>query len=269
MGELFDNAGNHAFYVSVVVNNANDIIGKIAIRGTKKLKSVSTFSLQGLLGKILNFERPEETEVQILYLIDFEVEREETTIEDFFKERAEAIIKKSTERVPFQGNFQINGFQGTGVQKEIEFGKQQFNERYPVSRGSMVNNLAKNLTKKEEDSMSAIILRKCLGTDFYDTVPIYTILKDIDEDPQCKDNKNLRYFLETNLDSETVTENIEELGNGMVEVDSDVVIKVYNDMKNILSLFSRGRYERVVRIINFVIDEEIKELQEELEEMKG
>lgn len=93
MGELFDNCVNHNFYLSLIVNNFEDMIAKLVYRAMP-----CAYEAKDENGEIYEIGKY-GNETAILFIHDCIIDKPEVviSIEDTFRQRLEAIIKKADE----------------------------------------------------------------------------------------------------------------------------------------------------------------------------
>lgn len=92
--ELNENCLNHVYYLSVIVNNAGSICGKVAI--ISETEQPTKFSIRNEIGKILSLNFKKREEKKIILIADCEFDTTEDTYnfkEDFIK-RVETVVNK-------------------------------------------------------------------------------------------------------------------------------------------------------------------------------
>lgn len=95
VSELEDNSPNHLLYLSVIVNNYNSIVGKIAI--FSQAKPVTSFQIRDENGKPFTmYLKGLETQENIMLTYDCEFPVENTEIDAVFEARLSVIEKKVT-----------------------------------------------------------------------------------------------------------------------------------------------------------------------------
>lgn len=246
--ELVDNCVNHSYYVSLIVNNKNEMVARLAIAGKREAVSSYTFSFSGILGKIINIKKDNKNEENVMYYVDMEVEKEESiNLDRFFVDKVTALKNKPTRSfnlTSFTGgsNVVVNTTPKTYQQKEFDF---QFEE-------------------KEDDLPANKILAKCLGGNEYQT--IQELLEEIMYyEGQPVKLEDIRFYLEQGLDQETVSEYIQEYQRYFYEVpDLETIMNVMKKFKPILNQYASSQYSRIVAIANSVIDKEIAGIRQTL-----
>jgi proteasome lid subunit RPN8/RPN11 len=75
MSELHDNSEGTDFYLSVVVNNANDIVAKIALRGnqTKEISTIHEYKTRS--GKLVKLSDKSDDSKEVLVLVDCNIDK--------------------------------------------------------------------------------------------------------------------------------------------------------------------------------------------------
>lgn len=100
MSELADNSKNHNYYLSVVVNNAMDIVAKIGIYNTCKSVVTGTKSWRNIFGQTKTSEYSYEKEEDILEYYDCKVEAEIFNVPQWFEDRVKIIDAPKTTSTP-------------------------------------------------------------------------------------------------------------------------------------------------------------------------
>lgn len=251
--ELVDNCVNHSFYVSLIVNNKNDMVARIAIPGKRKVSSDSVYSFSGILGTILNIPKKSDTEEDVMYYIEMDIEREEQVGDKFFFDRVDKII--NDHRRPtwtnkssygdigqFPSHNRINGFQKPdAVQRKIVLPEEpDISDLYPIPK---------------------LFLELLGGKD----EPLPDVFDDINKVEV--DKKEKEFYLEQCFDLDAVIEIMQSYQRdyqkqpGLKEV-----IFVMNRFKGICNYyinFNNGKYADIARNISSVIDNQLNEIQYE------
>lgn len=98
MGELHDNAPNHDFYVSLIVNNKNEMTAKCAFVGTQTKKSSIISKFKNILGELITIPKEEDAEESVLFMIDFNIFLE---LDKKFCDRVDEISKPKPIENPY------------------------------------------------------------------------------------------------------------------------------------------------------------------------
>lgn len=234
MSEIKDNAVNHAYYVSVVVNNYGKIVGKIGIPGKRKTTGDSIYSFSGILGSLISFPRKTNKEENVIYVIDMDVEVEEGYGDKLFYERVEHISKPKFKS--FVQQTTIPGFR----RNEIVLPQAENDEDLPIPQ----------------------MFKECLGGRNNDDLPtVFAELVGEDNDPTPYED--LEFFIQQCLDIETVSEVIR--GNQrdtLKQPDAKTLNFVYRRFKGIANYYKNGEFSELAKLINDTIDNEMKEVVE-------
>jgi len=110
--ELEENAEGHNFYLSIVVNNKMEIVGKVVMLGETEEKE-RTFSLKGLGGKLWKLKLTPKQENAIFYR-DCDIEVPKAKIDADFIDRVNEIIHKSDKKYQSKPYMGYDYGKGTG-----------------------------------------------------------------------------------------------------------------------------------------------------------
>ena len=96
--ELQDNAPNHNYYLSLIVNNAFEPTAKIAFVGEQEKKEDVVRSFFGDNGKLYKFNHKETTKEKVLFTYDCDIEADiNIKVDNYFKERLKEVIIEKKE----------------------------------------------------------------------------------------------------------------------------------------------------------------------------
>lgn len=110
MSELADNAEQHQYYLSLIVNNAMDIVAKVGVAVEQEMNIQGKRTLRGLSGM---FSKPFNKTVKetVLEHYNCDIYTYEPEVEDWFKARTKKIIEdakpKSFTPVGYQRGFEF------------------------------------------------------------------------------------------------------------------------------------------------------------------
>lgn len=95
MEELFDNCGNHNFYLSLIVNNFEEMIAKLVYRGIS-----NQYTVKDEQGESYSIPYQDNTSESVLFSHDCTIEKPDNSIvvEESFKERLTKVLTLSEER---------------------------------------------------------------------------------------------------------------------------------------------------------------------------
>lgn len=131
MDELKDNASNHLFYLSIIVNNYNSIVGKVAIFSEATIPSKFKVKNEEGADSYINLQLNQEVENALLvYDCVFE-ENPFELIEESFKDRLKKIIAKSEKKTSFYSNPYTAPFQSSYAQRQDAIERSSFNYAQP------------------------------------------------------------------------------------------------------------------------------------------
>lgn len=117
MSELEDNAPNHNYYLSLIVNNAFEPTAKIAFIGKQSTQSISKRSFINNKGETYEYEIKDEVEEEVLFIYNCIIEYPDNIkVNATFKQRTEAIIKEREDRISRAKIAQQNKKKSAGVQ---------------------------------------------------------------------------------------------------------------------------------------------------------
>lgn len=96
--EIIDNSEFHNYYLSLIVNNNNDMTAKIAFRGKNRVESVSHYSYRGDDGKLITGSYPSTSEEEVVYVYDCDIKNDNHTTlfsryGEIIKSKAAAAVK--------------------------------------------------------------------------------------------------------------------------------------------------------------------------------
>ena len=98
MQELQDNAPNHNYYLSLIVNNAFEPTAKIAFVGEQEKKEDVVRSFFGDNGKLYKFNRKKTTKEKVLFIYNCIIEADlNIRVDKSFKERLEEVVVEKEE----------------------------------------------------------------------------------------------------------------------------------------------------------------------------
>jgi hypothetical protein len=124
MQELQDNAPNHNYYLSLIVNNAFEPTAKIAFVGEQEKKEDVVRSFFGDNGKLYKFNHKKTTKEKVLFIYNCIIEADlDIRVDKSFKERLEEVVVEKEE-----------------AKKKAELerkAKQALTPTYPYKGGSM------------------------------------------------------------------------------------------------------------------------------------
>lgn len=235
MAEIRDNAVNHAYYVSVVVNNAGKIVGKIGIPGKRKTTGDAVYSFSGILGSLINLPRKTNKEEDVVYVIDMDVEIQEGFGDKLFYERVEKIMQPKVPDKTY-GQQVIPGFR----RSEIVLPREEEPEDLPIPQ----------------------MFKECLGGATNEDLPdVFDNILGENEDPTPYDD--IEFFIEQVLDIDTLIEVIRGNQRNITKYpDVKTINFVYRRFKGIINYYMNGKYGRLAKLINEVIDDQMKEVPE-------
>lgn len=95
--EIHDNSEFHNYYLSLIVNNKNEMTAKIAFRGTRKIESVSHISFKGDNGAVKNGTFSDTREQEVVYVYDCDIIH---SADEVLAAKADALIKARTATNP-------------------------------------------------------------------------------------------------------------------------------------------------------------------------
>lgn len=236
--ELMDNCVNHSYYVSVVVNNRNDIVGRIAIPGKRKVVSSSNYSFSGILGNVITIPREVNDEENVMYIVDMDVEIEapaEIPMSKLFIDKVDELTRPKS-------------FVSTGAQHRIPFN--QLKEAV----------IPEQQTPAEEFEVNEVF-KLCLGENVGETRHLSEIFSNILD--TTEDMNEVKFFLESCLDLESVTDAISTLQRDFFSQPSiQDILFVYNGIKKLTPAFKHGIFKHLVDIVDEVVDKEMVELKQ-------
>jgi len=163
MSELADNCENHQFYLSMVVNNATDIVAKVGIHVEQEYKIHGSRNLMGMKGK-LRLPFTQTIKETVLEHYDCDIYTYEPEVEKWFKDRTDKIIEDAKPK-------KVVGFNSP---KEY------------VSSAWTWDNVASDL-RPYNTSNEAIFIAKYLKGDLDYDGTIYKALEEINKSTQEKD----------------------------------------------------------------------------------
>lgn len=96
MDELRDNCKNHNYYLSVIVNNASDIVAKVAIYVEDEYSVQGTRVKMNSLGQVIKEPYTISTSKRsIMEHYDCKIVKPEISVPDWFRERTDEVIKQA------------------------------------------------------------------------------------------------------------------------------------------------------------------------------
>lgn len=84
IAELHETAGNYPFYLSIVVNNRDDMVAKIAVVSSRKTVMNEEYSFNNVGGKSTKFKSDEVVEDEVLLIWDCEVIKPVFSLESYY-----------------------------------------------------------------------------------------------------------------------------------------------------------------------------------------
>lgn len=237
--ELVDNCVNHAYYVSLVVNNANEMVARIAIPGKREVEGTVKYLFSGVLGNLISIPTNTKQDENVMYYIDMEIEKETVAIDELFVKRVDVLMTRNTSFVGTRFGMGSNGH-GQAVQKTI-----------PLPE-----------VESSKDKFEVLeILKLCLGENFGDNRTLGEVFSTIlSDDPSDED---VMFFLSQSLDLETVVDQMTLLQRDFYLQPTTVeILNVYRSMKNIISGYKSGRFKSLVEMMDKVIDAELRGIKQ-------
>ena len=243
--ELIDNCVNHSYYISVIVNNNEDIVAKIAIPGKRKIVSNSAYMFSGLLGSIINISRKNDNEEDVMYYVDMVVERdfEKDFENELFYSRVNQIIEKH------------NKPKFTEYQTALNFPT-----KYEPYKRNIV--IPENINKRSYPIPE--LFTSLLGRTNNETVP--ELFDNILSTEGTKEE--LEYYLEQCFDTDFVTEEMEKYQRNYYDhPDDEDVVYVLQKLKGMAVFYrNNSQYKIITNIIIEIIDKGLEELKEFINE---
>ena len=240
--ELIDNCVNHSYYVSLIVNNKNEMTARVAIAGERKMKASSVFSLKGLKDSMITIPRDEDVTENVMYYADIEIVKEES----LFMNKAKDIAEPKKQFIAT----------GTGsMQQRIDWGN------YNNKAASDV------LPQREKTEYNALeIFNECVGgpnTDsLTETFDYMTV--NIDEyESEKAAIADLTDYVEACFNYDAISEEMRNYQRNYFEhPDIEDVIDIMKKIKSLISPFLNGSadHKLVANIITITLDSEIKKL---------
>lgn len=258
--ELIDNCVNHSYYVSLIVNNRNEMVARVAIPGKREVKGSSIYSFSGILGKIINFKKDTNNEENVMYYIDMDIEKAQSpALNQFFLDKVKELKEKPLRTISFT--------QGQG----FEFGNynQSFNRDKNITHKQKEFDFTHD-EKNKEDLPISKILSECLGGVDKQTLP--EIIDDIIRDAETTDNsdEDIKFYLQQSLDTETIIENIQENQRFPNELpDINTVLDVMKRFKGLFNYFRSAKTWKVCNMAIEILDKEMAELKIMMDEKPG
>lgn len=96
--ELQDNAPNHNYYLSLIVNNAFEPVAKIAFVGKQEKKESAVRSFYGDNGKLYKFRSNKAVEEDVLFVYNCDIKADmDIKVTNAFEERLFEVVKEKEE----------------------------------------------------------------------------------------------------------------------------------------------------------------------------
>jgi hypothetical protein len=151
MDELIENSEFHNYYLSIVVNNRNEIVGKIGFRGEGVDNAIYECNTGN--GSQYKLSAATNKTIQFVYDCDIEIEDAINVGEDFEK-RTTAIITKSNNK---NAKRQLGNTMKSIPQNSINHALNRdtpnpFNTYYNPRSNNLVNEMENDLIEVDEDS---------------------------------------------------------------------------------------------------------------------
>jgi len=191
--ELVENSESHNFYVSLIVNNRNDMLAKVAFRAMSKGVTSSTITFKGIDGKetIKKMDVPFDKEVVYYHKCEISnfhsISFLDPTFSDrikFLKEKKEADAKIGAARQASMKNGSTSSgtYKPSSTQGHLDFGKYPIHDPYNPDKDIEDLYVVGGGKETRTDPRVYSMLIKLLHFDFlYEGGSVESIIKDLDE----------------------------------------------------------------------------------------
>ena len=250
--ELVDNCVNHSYYVSLIVNNKNEMVARIAIAGERKIKSSSLYSFNDIRELKISIPKDEDSTETVMYYADIEIEK---SIPLIVTKANELLAPKP--RFVATGGMNFGGFDG-------------YDESFMYERRSVYPDKSRDIVipdMTERPEYNALeIFSECLGgpneslTEIFDYAlqgwDNYTSEKEAIED--------LTEYVEASMNYDSISEEMRQFHRDyFTQPNMEDVLTVMKNIRSLVSPFknSNSRHKLLADIVDVVLNKEIIKLQ--------
>lgn len=175
--EIHDNSEFHNYYLSLIVNNKNEMTAKIAFRGTRKVESISHISFRGDNGEVKTGIHNSSQEQEVVYVYNCEIEH---CVDTLLAQKADELIAARS-----KGGSKSEGTVVKGLMHTPTYDKPSFHEQAEIDfdkKGSFYWEDDAIVTKKEKKAATPghgridNFLSKCIMGDFLNEDTLRAVL---------------------------------------------------------------------------------------------
>lgn len=252
--EINENSEFHNYYLSLIVNNKEEMSAKIAFRGKNEETIQRNVSFKGTNGIPQTMKIDSKVEKDVIFHYKCDIVKEDVeVITDNFKKRVEQIIENSKKKELFK--------QAKVYQAQLFDNKQSLLEQFEKSEN------LKEIKKSEESSHDDTILEftaTLISLDRLNTKSIEQVLKDLKKKfGVAPTEKN---EVELDLYSSTIIENFSDFYHDFYQ-DSieECMMDTFEEVCDILEEYSTGNWIADHLYTNLIVHfEEMEQLNDQI-----